>query len=356
MLAKTKTRHTLKHHRSNHRPKKVSKQAFERVYWPYLPVVLFIAVSLVFSAAKSGYAQISGSVLSYATTMSVGGLLSATNTQRGANGVAALGLNDKLDAAAQAKANDMAARNYWSHNTPEGNPPWVFVTAQGYSYLKIGENLAAGFADENATITGWMNSPAHRENMLDPAFSQVGFGFANNANYTSAGGGPMTIVVAYYGEPSTPPPPPPPVTKASTSSNTAPPASTATVKPPTANQDTVTAPGSAPAASAPPEKKTETTTTPVTTASAVPSDVQTKKVSRMQLSLGDSAPVRTASSFSVLLIVCLLGLWAARHFITLRRAFKKGEKWVLKHPALDIVVLSLAIILYLTGQTVGLIQ
>jgi len=39
----------------------------------------------------------------------------------------------RLDSAAQAKANDMAARSYWSHNTPDGQTPWTFMTAAGYN-------------------------------------------------------------------------------------------------------------------------------------------------------------------------------------------------------------------------------
>src|SRR5438132_3215953 len=76
-----------------------------------------------------------------------------------------------------------------------------FCFKSGYLYQKLGENLAAGFSDEQSTVNGWMASPPHRENLLDSAFSDVGFGFANNPDYTSAGGGPMTIVVAFYGNP-----------------------------------------------------------------------------------------------------------------------------------------------------------
>jgi hypothetical protein len=194
----------IKKHRSSfqHRPKGVSSKNFEKVHWPYIPLVLLISLFLAFGVPSGRLAVAAknptGKVLSYATSMSVSGLLTATNSERANNNVATLSLNSKLDAAAQAKAEDMAARNYWSHNTPEGNPPWVFVTAQGYQYQKLGENLATGFSDEQSTISGWMASPPHRENLLDPAFSEVGFGYANNPNYTSGGGGPMTIVVAFY--------------------------------------------------------------------------------------------------------------------------------------------------------------
>ena len=195
--------HSKKSHKN--KPKGISVQAFEQVHWPYLPILIIGSLLLLFGT-QSGALQAAirhpyTKVLAYSSSMSINGLLSGTNASRAANGVATLSLNGKLDNAAQAKANDMAARNYWSHYTPEGNPPWVFVSAQGYSYQKLGENLATGFNDEQGAINGWMASPPHRVNMLDPAFSEVGFGFANNPNYTAGGGGPMTIVVAFYGKP-----------------------------------------------------------------------------------------------------------------------------------------------------------
>ena len=61
--------------------------------------------------------------------MQISALLADSNSARAANGVGALAINGELNAAAQAQANDMAARNYWSHNTPEGqSPPWIWVT------------------------------------------------------------------------------------------------------------------------------------------------------------------------------------------------------------------------------------
>src|SRR5690606_5510957 len=127
-------------------------------------------------------------------------LLQATNNHRARHGAGLLTINPKLTHAAQEKANDMRARDYWSHNTPEGNPPWVFIEKVGYSYVKAGENLAYGFQTSQAAIRGWMNSESHRENMLDPNYTEVGFGFANSNDYQSHG--EQTIVVAMYGTPS----------------------------------------------------------------------------------------------------------------------------------------------------------
>src|SRR3954471_6671718 len=98
------------------KPKDVHKRSFEKVYWPYIPIVLVISLLLGISV-NSGNLQAyvkhpGGRVLSYASSMSISGLLADTNAQRTANSVNALSLNGKLDAAAQASADDMAARNY----------------------------------------------------------------------------------------------------------------------------------------------------------------------------------------------------------------------------------------------------
>lgn len=185
------------HHKRHGRHQKRSHH-FLKVYVPYIPLVLIVATGLYISSFVRP-AQSRKGVLAYATEMSVEGLLSATNASRSANGAGGLTVNAKLAAAAQAKANDMAARNYWSHNTPDGNPPWVFISNAGYSYDQAGENLAYGFANSVDTVKGWMNSPSHRENMLKKAFTEVGFGFTNAANYNNDG--QETIIVAMYGTP-----------------------------------------------------------------------------------------------------------------------------------------------------------
>jgi hypothetical protein len=70
----------------------------------------------------------------------------------------------------------MAARDYWSHNTPDGQTPWSFITAAGYNYQTAGENLAYGFSTASDTVTGWMNSTEHRANILNGKFKELGVG------------------------------------------------------------------------------------------------------------------------------------------------------------------------------------
>ncbi len=139
------------------------------------------------------------SVLGYATGISSQVLLAETNGERLSNHAPALNVNAQLAAAAQAKANDMAARGYWSHVTPDGKQPWSFVEGSGYQYKAAGENLAYGFGTSDQVMTAWMHSSEHRDNILNANYQDVGFATANVADYQ--GNGPETIVVAMYGEP-----------------------------------------------------------------------------------------------------------------------------------------------------------
>lgn len=359
MAAKIKShaKSTGHHH---HRPRGISDHAFKKVYWPYIPVVLVITALLSFGTQTGALSTVikhpDGKVLSYATSMSIGGLLSDTNTKRTQNGVASLHLNSKLDAAAQAKANDMASRNYWSHNTPEGNPPWIFVTAQKYSYQKLGENLAAGFGDEQSTINGWMASPPHKENLLDPAFTDVGFGFANNSNYTSAGGGPMTIVVAFYGKPQ--------VLAAQTT------APVSTSQPTHRSSTPAAAAASAPAATAAktqkatkaaesklkPVPKPASETKPATTQTAIKSDELVAKSSRAQIMLASFPLAKFGTSLAVIGALAAIGFWLSRHMLAARRAFVYGESFAIRHPLMDVGLLIIAALSFLLTQTAGLIQ
>jgi hypothetical protein len=351
MTAKIKTAKKSSH-RHSHKPKGVSHKAFKKVYWPYIPLLLVIAVLLSFNLQSSSLASAlkltNGQVLAYATSMSGNGLLNSTNNARAQNGVASLQINSKLTAAAQAKAEDMAARNYWSHNTPEGNPPWIFVTNQGYSYQKLGENLAAGFNNEQATVDGWMGSPPHRANMLDSAFVEVGFGWANNANYTSAGGGPMTIVVAFYGKPqvlanqsSPSASPPPPATAKQPAASPAP----APASPPPAAPPVPAEPAEAPNQTPPPNSESNTDSSGLATNS-----------SRAQIVLANMPIAKFATTFALLGAAAAIAVWLSRHVLAIRRALIKSEKFAISHPLLDLGLLIIAALSYLLTQTAGLIQ
>ncbi|MDR1821412.1 MAG: S-layer homology domain-containing protein [Oscillospiraceae bacterium] len=100
-----------------------------------------------------------------------------TNAFRGFNGVYALGWNDKLALAARNHSLDMATRNYFAHNTPEGKDPWQRITEAGYEGYGSGENIIAGYGNGQSSVNGWVNSSGHRSNMLSNTHTELGVGY-----------------------------------------------------------------------------------------------------------------------------------------------------------------------------------
>jgi uncharacterized protein YkwD len=88
-----------------------------------------------------------------------------------------LTVNRKLTAAAQAHAEDMAARRKMSHTGGDGSSSSERVKARGYRYFRTGENVAAGHLSVDKVMKGWMDSPAHKRNILG-GFSEIGVGCA----------------------------------------------------------------------------------------------------------------------------------------------------------------------------------
>jgi len=125
-------------------------------------------------------------------------LWEATNEQRTKHSKSALTLSPQLNESALRKCQDMVAKNYWSHNDPDGREPWHFINQVNYSYDTAGENLAYGFASETDVVTGWMNSEGHRENLLGE-YTEVGFGTCKSEDYID--NGKQLIVVQHFATP-----------------------------------------------------------------------------------------------------------------------------------------------------------
>lgn len=105
-------------------------------------------------------------------------LLAAVNAARQAAGRPPLAADPRLDAAAQAHAEDMLARSYYSHESPEGGTPRTRVEAAGCRAELVAENIAARHLTPELAMAGWMSSADHRRNVLDPRFATMGAGVA----------------------------------------------------------------------------------------------------------------------------------------------------------------------------------
>ena len=136
-------------------------------------------------------------VLGEETDVTSQSLLDDTNTKRADAGVADLEINERLAAAATAKANDMFEKQYWAHTSPDGTTPWFWLREVNYRYSYAGENLGKGFRTAGALVTAWMDSPEHRDNMLNPNYQHVGFAVIEGR----LNGETTKLVVAMYGAP-----------------------------------------------------------------------------------------------------------------------------------------------------------
>jgi uncharacterized protein YkwD len=127
-----------------------------------------------------GSALFSLSLLSYSATSASGSTLNPqqiiklANTDRAMQGSKELKESEKLDLAAALKINDMVANDYFDHVSPQGVSPWYFLKKSGYIYQSAGENLALNFKDSEKVEEAWMQSPSHRQNIINPQFTEIG--------------------------------------------------------------------------------------------------------------------------------------------------------------------------------------
>ncbi len=159
----------------------------------FLTYYLVFALVLTFGFKKLNFSN----VLGYATDISIEKLYQLTNQKRRENNLPQLHYSETLAKAAYQKAEDMFAKNYWSHYAPDGTTPWNFIIQAGYKYQYAGENLAKNFLFSQNVVDAWMDSPTHRENILKKEYSDIGFAVVNGV----LNGEETTLVVQMFGSP-----------------------------------------------------------------------------------------------------------------------------------------------------------
>ncbi len=119
------------------------------------------------------------------------------NTERVAQGLAAYSVDGRLTTAARVHAADMACNHFTSHTGSDGSSVRDRVERQGYTWSWIGENYYVTGDTTNGAQTAfdwWMNSTAHRNNLLSPNYTQFGVGYVYDAD--SDYGGYFVVVFA----------------------------------------------------------------------------------------------------------------------------------------------------------------
>lgn len=278
---------------------------YAKTYWPYLPMALIVAMGIFAQVQFSRPSQVLGA----STDLSATALLQQTNIHRAQAKEQALTLNTRLTQAAQAKADDMVARNYWSHATPDGRQPWNFVSQAGYQYYQVGENLAYGFSGSRETVVAWLNSPEHRANLLGN-YQEVGFGIASAPSYQNKEN--QTVVVAMYGTPDSF------VTSESAQTGIAP--------------------------------QVQFASDANTSGSVLPA----RHVTRFETLAGGATKWLV---FAIALISSIAIAWlVVKHGRMWRRAARRSELFIINHPVFDILLLGLGVLGYLLTRTSGFIH
>jgi len=180
----------LVHHHSlglKKRPHLISSRALAH----YFTFLFLFTITLFITRSKAP------EILGYATNISIESLLQETNKGRLKNGVEQVHINSVLSSAAEKKAEDMFKYNYWSHTSPSGVEPWDFILGENYDYIYAGENLARDFTTSKGVVEAWLDSPSHRDNLLNPKYVDMGLAVVDG----KLDGTETTLVVQLFGTP-----------------------------------------------------------------------------------------------------------------------------------------------------------
>jgi uncharacterized protein YkwD len=109
-------------------------------------------------------------------------IVNLTNSYRQQNGLAPLTLNSRLSNAAQTHTQNMAFQDFVSHVGVDGASVGHRVSATGYQWSLVAENIAAGYQTAADVVQGWIDSPGHRANLLNPTVTEIGVGYYFLAN------------------------------------------------------------------------------------------------------------------------------------------------------------------------------
>ncbi|MBO8172274.1 MAG: SafA/ExsA family spore coat assembly protein [Bacillaceae bacterium] len=110
-------------------------------------------------------------------------VIQLVNQERTQRGLQPLKPNWELSRVARFKSQDMRDMHYFSHTSPVYGSPFTMIRNFGLSFRSAGENIAAGQATPQQVMNGWMNSPGHRQNILNPSFTEIGVGYASGGGY-----------------------------------------------------------------------------------------------------------------------------------------------------------------------------
>jgi len=107
-------------------------------------------------------------------------VLELTNERRATEGLEPLLWHDELADVARVHSRDMYSVNILSHESTDGRTFDLRISDAGISWTRIAENVARGQRTPEQVVDEWMNSPLHRDNIMDEHLTHLGVGLYNN--------------------------------------------------------------------------------------------------------------------------------------------------------------------------------
>ncbi len=152
------------HSGNNHIPKILKTKSLSVILVATVLLKLSLVAYLYFIFPNPGKAD----------SAMVARVLELLNKDRQAASLEALQLNPILSSSALAKANDIVAKDYFAHISPDGKKPWDWIDRGQYAYAIVGENLAMNFTTALSVHKALMNSPSHKHNIMNDKYSDIG--------------------------------------------------------------------------------------------------------------------------------------------------------------------------------------
>lgn len=184
---KRKLKHLFIPHTETHQKAHLLSWHFLVIY-----ILLFILLQAGFNLLevyKPGILGVNASITSKE-------IIERVNQERREKGLGPLKEDQNLAQAASAKATNMFEENYWAHFAPSGKDPWGFIASSGYKFSYAGENLARNFSNSPDVVDAWMNSPSHRDNILNSKYEDIGIAVVEGVLQ----GQKTTLIVQMFGK------------------------------------------------------------------------------------------------------------------------------------------------------------
>jgi uncharacterized protein YkwD len=107
-------------------------------------------------------------------------VVSLTNAARVQRGCRRLRVDNRLTRSARVHSLEMAKSGQFTHNSPDGASPWDRMDQAGY-HAGAAENIGRGYTSPEEAVRGWLDSPDHRQNILNCHITTIGVGVVSGA-------------------------------------------------------------------------------------------------------------------------------------------------------------------------------